>query len=86
MSRVYEIPTHLHVEDALIAGLTPHQLLRLVAGASIAYALWDQLTFLPVAVRTALTSVAALRGVVFALSSLATDLWISGCSPQHCFS
>jgi hypothetical protein len=67
MSRVYEIPTHLHVEDALIAGLTPHQLLRLVAGASIAYALWDQLTFLPVAVRTALTGVAALLGVVFAI-------------------
>jgi PrgI family protein len=67
MSRAYDIPTHLQVEDALIAGLSPRQLLRLVAGASIAYAVWDQLTFLPTAVRAGLTAVAAVLGVVFAL-------------------
>ena len=67
MPRVYEIPTHLQVEDALIAGLTPRQLLRLVAGASLAYAVWDQLTFLPVALRGGITVGAAVLGVVFAL-------------------
>jgi hypothetical protein len=64
---VYEIPTHLQVEDALIAGITPRQLLRLVAGASLAYAVWDQLTFLPVALRGGMTVGAAVLGVVFAL-------------------
>jgi hypothetical protein len=67
MSRVYEIPTHLQVEDALIAGLTPRQLLRLIAGASGAYALWDQLGFLPTGLRASVTVGAAVLGVVFAL-------------------
>ena len=42
MPRVYELPTHLQVEDALIAGLTTRQLLRLVIGGTLAYGLWDQ--------------------------------------------
>ena len=67
MPRVYEIPTHLQVEDVLIAGLTPRQLLRLVAGVSLAYAVWDQLTFLPVALRGGITVGTAVLGVVFAL-------------------
>ncbi len=67
MSRVYEIPTHLQVEDALIAGLTPRQLLRLVAGASGAYALWDQVAFLPTGLRASVAVGAALLGVAFAL-------------------
>jgi hypothetical protein len=67
MSRVYEIPTHLQVEDALIAGLTPRQLLRLVGGASIAYAVWDQLAFLPTGLRAGVAGSAALFGVMFAL-------------------
>ena len=67
MSRVYEIPTHLQVEDALIAGLTPRQLLRLVAGASGAYALWDQVAFLPTGLRASVAVGAAVLGVVFAL-------------------
>ena len=32
MTRVYELPTHLQVEDQLIAGLTVRQLLRLMIG------------------------------------------------------
>ena len=67
MSRVYEIPTHLQVEDALIAGLTPRQLLRLVAGASMAYALWDQLALLPSAIHAGITAAAAILGLLFAL-------------------
>ncbi len=42
MPRVYELPTHLGVEDQLVAGLTARQLLRLVIGASLAYGVWDQ--------------------------------------------
>jgi len=55
------------VEDALIAGLTPRQLLRLVAGASGAYALWDQLALLPTGLRASVAVGAAVLGVVFAL-------------------
>src|ERR1051326_4611113 len=67
MSRVYEIPTHLQVEDALIAGLTPRQLLRLAAGASGAFAVWDQLAFLPTGLRAGVAVSAAVIGVAFAL-------------------
>ena len=67
MPRVYELPTHLEVEDQLIAGLTARQLLRLVIGASLAYGVWDQLPWLPQEVRLALAGVLAVTGVVFAL-------------------
>jgi hypothetical protein len=91
MSRVYEIPTHLQVEDALIAGLTPRQVLRLVAGASIAYAVWDQLTFLPTALRAGLTAAAALLGLLFSLvqpGARPLDQWVMAgiaylVSPKH---
>ena len=33
MPRIYELPTHLQVEDVLIAGLTARQLVRLMIGA-----------------------------------------------------
>jgi len=88
---MYEIPTHLQVEDSLIAGLTPRQLLRLVAGASIAYAVWDQLTFLPTALRAGLTATAAVLGIVFALvqpGGRPLDQWVLAAivffvSPRH---
>ena len=46
MPRVYELPTHLQVEDQLIAGLTARQLVRLLVGACLAYGAWDQTTWL----------------------------------------
>lgn len=39
----HELPTHLHVEDRLIAGLTVRQTLMLSAGVSLSYSLWQQL-------------------------------------------
>ena len=42
MPRVYELPTHLQVEDVPLVGLTARQLLRLMVGASLAYGFWDQ--------------------------------------------
>lgn len=36
----HELPTHLHVEDKLIAGLTVRQVLFLSVGLSVGYSLW----------------------------------------------
>ena len=67
MPHLYELPTHLQVEDALIAGLTARQLLRLVIGVSLAYGMWDQVVWLPPEVRLALAAVLAVIGILFAL-------------------
>ena len=67
MPRVYELPTHLQVEDVLIAGLTARQLLRLMIGASLAYGVWDQAGWLAQDVRLAVAVVLAVIGVLFAL-------------------
>ena len=67
MSLEYEVPTHLQVEDALIAGLTPRQILRLAAGASLAYGVWDQLTFLPAGPRAGAAITVAAIGLLIAL-------------------
>ena len=67
MPRVYELPTHLHVADVLIAGLTARRLLRLIIGASLAYGLWDQALWLPDYVRLALAASVALIGVAAGL-------------------
>ena len=67
MPRVYELPTHLEVEDQLIAGLTARQLVRLAIGASLAYGVWDQVAWLPQEVRLSLAGVLMILGIVFAL-------------------
>ena len=67
MPRVYELPTHLQVEDQLIAGLTARQLVRLAIGVSLAYAALDQATWLPDELRLALAGGLAVLGVLFAL-------------------
>ena len=67
MPRVYELPTHLQVEDVLIAGLTARQLVRLMVGASLAYGLWDQTAALPMLARLSATVVLAFAGLLLAL-------------------
>jgi len=67
MPRVHELPTHLQVEDVLLAGLTARQLLRLMIGASLAYGLWDQATSLPIPIRAVLAAVLAAAGLLLAL-------------------
>ena len=67
MPRVYELPTHLQVEDVLIAGLTARQLLRLMIGASLAYGVWDQAGWLPQEVRLSGAAVLAVAGALFGL-------------------
>ena len=79
MSRIYELPTHLQVEDQLIAGLTARQLLRLVAGAALAYGVWDQVLWLPSEVRLILAVVPCFVGVLFALlrpGGRSLDQWL----------
>ena len=79
MPRVYELPTHLHVEDTLILGLTARQLVRLMLGASLAYGLWDQAVWLPDEVRLPLAIVVAILGVLVALVQPAgrpLDQWL----------
>ena len=67
MPRVYELPTHLQVEDVLLVGLTARQLLRLMVGASLAYGFWDQASGLPPEVRTVLAAALAVAGLLLAL-------------------
>jgi hypothetical protein len=67
MPRVYELPTHLQVEDQLIAGLTARQLLRLVIGGSLACGVWNQVAWLPNEVRLGLGGALAVGGVLVAL-------------------
>ena len=67
MPRVYELPTHLQVEDMLIAGLTARQLVRLMVGASLAYGLWDQAAWLAHDVAAGVRRCLACTGVLFAL-------------------
>lgn len=67
MSRVCELPTHLQVEDQLIAGLTARQLLRLITGAALAYGVWDQVRWLPSEVRLALAVVLSVASMLLAL-------------------
>ncbi|MGH2505743.1 MAG: hypothetical protein ACRDID_24790 [Ktedonobacterales bacterium] len=51
----HELPTHLHVEDRLIAGLTVRQTLLLSAGLSVSYSLWRHLAGLQLGLQVALT-------------------------------
>src|SRR5438128_9596371 len=79
MARVYELPTHLQVEDQLIAGLTARQLVRLMIGSSLSYGVWDQARWLPEEVRLVLAGVLAIVGVLFALlqpGGRALDQWL----------
>jgi hypothetical protein len=79
MPRLYELPTHLQVEDQLIAGLTARQLLRLLLGGALAFGVWDQVHWLPDEVRLALAAVLFVIGVLFALvqpAGCSLDRWL----------
>jgi hypothetical protein len=67
MPRIYELPTHLQVEDLLIAGLTARQLVRLMIGASLSYGVWDQAVWLPPEVRLGVAVAIAIAGLLFAI-------------------
>lgn len=62
----HEAPTHLHVEDQILAGLTVRQLLYLVVGGAAAYGLWHN-AGLPLAPRAGCAALAAAAGLALAL-------------------
>ena len=68
----HELPTHLQVEDRLIAGLTIRQTLLLSAGVSLGYSLWRHLAGMQASLQTALAPM-QLTGLT-ALVALATRL------------
>jgi hypothetical protein len=70
LPRIFELPTHLEVEDQLVAGLTARQLLRPVIGGSLGYGAWDQLPWVPQEVRVLPAVILAGVGAVFALLQL----------------
>ena len=55
LSARHELPTHLQVEDRLIAGLTVRQTLLLAAGLSVSYSLWRHLAGVQLSIQAALT-------------------------------
>jgi hypothetical protein len=61
------VPNHLNVQDTLFMGLTARQVATLMAFASPAYGIWDQLTIAPLPVRGALAAVLVLAGIAFTL-------------------
>ena len=67
MTTRHELPTHLAVEDRVVAGLSMRQLLLLVSGACGAYALWLQLAALPISLRACLVVLNLAASLVFAL-------------------
>ena len=54
MATRHEIPTHLAVEDRLLAGLTMPQLLVLLVGGCAGYVAWQGAGFLPATARLTL--------------------------------
>lgn len=69
----HELPTHLQVEDRLIAGLTVRQTLLLSAGLSISYSLWRHLAGVQASIQATLapmhlTGLTALLALVARLA------------------
>ncbi len=67
MPIVYEVPTHLNVSDTIVFGLGAHQLVRLAAGMSLGYLVWDQVSALPPELRVAVAGLLAAAGLACAL-------------------
>ena len=79
MPRVYELPTHLQVDDTLLLGLTARQLVRITVAASVAYELWDLSAAVPAGVRIGATGLVALSGLLLALlqpGARPLDQWV----------
>ena len=66
----HEIPTHLHVEDRVLLGLTLRQVMHLIAGLAAGYGLWThvvQWPQVPMVIRLAAVSVCFVAAVALAL-------------------
>lgn len=67
MATRHEIPTHLGVEDRIVAGLTTPQLLVLLAAGCAAYAAWQDTTALPHGMRLLLGGAIVVSALIAAL-------------------
>ena len=67
MPIVYEVPTHLNVSDTIVFGLGAHQLVRLAAGGSLGYLVWDQANALPLEIRATVAGLLVAAGLACAL-------------------
>ena len=67
MAARHEIPTHLGVEDRIVAGLAMPQLLVLLAGGCAAYAAWQDTTAFPPGMRLFLGGAIVVSALVAAL-------------------
>ena len=67
MPIVYEVPTHLNVIDTIVFGLGAHQLVRIAAGGSLGYLVWDQASALAPELRTAVAGLLVAAGLTCAL-------------------
>jgi hypothetical protein len=79
MPIVYEVPTHLNVDDTVVFGLTAAQLVRFSAAGSLAYGIWDQATMLPPEVRLVMAGLVAAAGLacaVFRPGERPLDQWV----------
>src|SRR5947209_7533611 len=79
MPRVYELPTHLQVEDNLLLGLTARQLVRVAVSASLAYEVWDVSSAFPSGLRLALTACLVVSGLLLVLlqpGGRSLDQWV----------
>ena len=79
MPIVYEVPTHLNVTDTIVFGLGAHQLVRLAAGGSLGYLVWDQANVLPPEVRAVIAGVLVAAGLACGLvqpGGRPLDRWI----------
>src|ERR671936_891109 len=67
MPIMYEVPTHLNVSDTIVFGLGAHQLVRLAAGGSLGYLVWDQANALPLEIRATVAGLLVAAGLACAL-------------------
>jgi PrgI family protein len=67
VAHTHEVPNHLNVQDTLFLGLSARQVATLMAFASTAYGIWDQLPTLPLVGRGSLAVLVLLAGLAFTL-------------------
>jgi hypothetical protein len=67
MPIIYEVPTHLNVSDTIVFGLGAHQLVRVAAGGSLGYLVWDQVNAFAPELRAAIAGLLAAAGLACAL-------------------
>lgn len=69
----HELPTHLAVEDKILAGLTPRQILLLAIGIALAFSLWHRLVAWSVPDPLSIAAAAVVLGVALLVVHVRPD-------------